>query len=153
MSLSLFSLLSVYWCSYLSNELGINQWPLTLENGCEWCRYNICRHSLGQMPWDWDVLHCRLQSKPQGLHHLTERVTGKSHRKQSTEKNRNNRKCRTSWLCYLGLHSVRACNKLSVTSSLFGQPVDESRARSLTNPKRETSATQLFSCETCKSVV
>lgn len=82
MSLSLFSLLSVYWCSYLSNELGINQWPLTLENGCEWCRYNICRHSLGQMPWDWDVLHCRLQSKPQGLHHLTERVTGNSQRKR-----------------------------------------------------------------------
>ena len=57
-------------CSYLSTELGINQWPLTLEKCCDWWREDSDRDSLWQIPCDWYVHHSWLQSKSQRLHHL-----------------------------------------------------------------------------------
>ena len=61
----------ISWCcSYLSTELGINQWPLTLEKCCDWWREDSDRDSLWQIPCDWYVHHSWLQSKSQRLHHL-----------------------------------------------------------------------------------
>ncbi|PWA20452.1 hypothetical protein CCH79_00003589 [Gambusia affinis] len=44
----------------------------------------------------------------------------------------------TKFCFYLWLHPVSPSDELSVTSTLFGHPVDESRAGSFSNPKRET---------------
>lgn len=41
---------------------------------------------------------------------------------------------------YFWLHPVSSCDELSMTSSFFGQTIDESSAGPLPDPKRETPA-------------
>lgn len=130
---------TIRWCcSYLSSELGVNQWPLTLEKCCDRWRESGDRDSARQIPLDWDVHHGRLQSKPQRLHHLV----SKNHL--------SNHVLVVIWfsidmkaaVCYFGLHPVGPCDELSVASSFFGQPVDESRTGPFPDPKGETPTTQ-----------
>lgn len=45
-------------------------------------------------------------------------------------------------MTYFGLHSFSPCDELGVTASFFSQPINESRAGSLPNPKGETPTIQ-----------
>lgn len=51
-------------------------------------------------------------------------------------------------MSYFGLHPFSPCDELGVTSSFFSQPINQSRAGSLPNPKGETPTMQPMSLST-----
>lgn len=66
----------------------------------------------------------------------------KANSRESFEK----KKCMS--MSYFGLHPFSPCDELGVTSSFFSQPINESRAGSLPNPKGETPTIQPMSLST-----
>lgn len=122
---------------HLSFNLSVDERSLTLEQSIDGWRQHVHRHTLGNGPVHRDIIHGRLESKPERLHHLTEERGWYIHTL--------NILCSLCPVCfhiksYFGLHAVSACDELSVTRTFSGHSCDESRTRTLTDPEGETPA-------------